>query len=132
MASAAALAPVTLPGLAAFAWLLTPFLSGALVACSYRLRTAVARHLRLCLTAGWLGLAGLAWGATSLDSGAGEVVFLVGGPLGGLSVWSRGSDDNRRGDDPPPADDGDPPEWDWERFERDVSDYEARRAALRS
>ena len=52
MASAAA--PVTIPALAAFAWLLTPFLSGSLVACSYRLRTATAHHLRLCLTVGWI------------------------------------------------------------------------------
>ena len=88
------------------------------------LAAVVARQLRLCLTAGWLGPIGLAWGATSLDTRPGEAVFLVGGPLGGLSVWSRSSGDNGPGHDPP-ADDGDPPEWDWERFERDRADYEA-------
>jgi len=118
---------------AAFVRLLTPFMSAAPVACFDRLRGAVARHLRLWLSAGWRSLAGLAWGATALDTGAGQVVFLIGGPLGGLGVWSRCSDDeNGHGDDPPPDDDGGPPEWDWEQFERDLSDYEARRAALRA
>src|SRR3954463_7117629 len=96
MDPAAAITTVTFPPVGAFAWLFTPFAGGALVACSHRLRTAVARHLRLCLTAGWLGLAGLAWGAAALDGGAGELLFLVGGPLGGLSIWSHGSDDDRR------------------------------------
>jgi len=84
-----------------------------------------------CLTAGWLGLAGLARAATSLDAGAGWFFILVGGPLGGFGVWSHGSGaDDSPGADPPPGDNGDPPEWDWERFERDLSDYVARRAAL--
>ena len=118
---------------AAFVWLLTPFVSGTLVARFDRLRGMVARHLRLCLSAGWLGLAGLSWGATVLDTGAGQVVFLIGGPLGGFGVWSRCSDDDHGpGDDPPPDDDGGPPEWDWERFERDLRDYEARANALRA
>src|SRR3954471_15286548 len=52
MDPAAAITTVTFPPVGAFAWLLTPFIFGALVACSHRLRTAVARHLRLCLTAG--------------------------------------------------------------------------------
>src|SRR3954469_13336441 len=56
MAAAAAITAVTFPPVAAFAWLFTPFIFGALVACSHRLRTAVARHLRLCLTAGWIGV----------------------------------------------------------------------------
>jgi hypothetical protein len=85
---------------------------------------AVARHLRRCLNPGWLGRVGLAWGATSVDGGPREAVFLVGGPLGGLSVWARSSGEDGSGFDPL-ADDGDPPEWDWERFERDRTDYEA-------
>jgi hypothetical protein len=113
------------PGPAPFAWLLTAFVSGALAARSHRSGAAVARHLRTCLTAGWLGRIGLAWGATSLDTAPGAAVFLVGGPLGGLSVWSRSSGDDGPGDDPPPDDDGDLPEWDWERFEDDLADYEA-------
>jgi len=131
MLPAAPIATVTFPPVAAFAWLLTPFLGAALVACVYPLRTAVGSHLRRCLATGWLGLTGLVWGATSLDTAAGELVFLVGGPLGGLSVWSRSSGGDGPGDGPPPDDDGDPPEWDWERFERDLLDYEARRALPR-
>ena len=95
---------------------------------SERARAAIARHLDLCLTAGWLGLAGLVWGATSLDTGAGMAAFLVGGPLGGLSIWSRapGGDDgpgDDRPDDPEPV----PPQWDWERFERELGEYEGDR-----
>jgi hypothetical protein len=124
------MAGFTLPTIAAFAWLLTPLGSAALVAHSQPLRAAVGRHLRLCLAAGWLGLVGLAWGATSLETAPGEVMFLVGGPLGGLSVWSRSSGDDGPGGDDPPDDDGDPPEWDWERFERDLSDYVAGPASV--
>ena len=127
---------VTLPAAVAYGWLLTPFLSAAPVARFDRARAVVARHLRLCLTTGWLGLgwlglAGLPWGAMSLDTAPGEVVFFVGGPLGGLSIWSRSSGDDGPGDDPPPDDGGDPPEWDWERFERDLADYQTRRSAPR-
>ena len=119
---------ITLPAVAALAWLLTPLLSGALVARSERSRAAIARHLHLCLTAGWLGLAGRGWGATSLDTGAGTAAFLVGGPRGGLSIGSRapGGDDgpgDDRPDDPEPV----PPQWDWERFERELGEYEAAR-----
>jgi hypothetical protein len=114
----------TIPAAVAFAWLLTPLASAGLVARSPRSRALVARHLFLCLGAGWLGLLALAYGATSLETGLGELMFLVGGPLGGLSVWSRSSGgDGPGGDDPPDHDDDDPPEWDWERFERDLSDY---------
>ena len=60
---------ITLPAAAALAWLLTPFVSGGLLARSGRARDAIGRHLPLCLTAGWLGLAALVWGATALDTG---------------------------------------------------------------
>ena len=112
---------VTLPAAATLAWLLTPFVSGGLLARSDRARDAIGRHLPLCLTAGWLGLAGLVWGATALDTGAGLAAFVAGGPLGGLSIWSR----NSGGDDPP--EEPVPPQWDWDRFERDLRDYESDR-----
>jgi hypothetical protein len=113
---------ITLPAAAALAWLLTPFLSGAFLARSDRARDAIGRHLPLCLTAGWLGLAALVWGATALDTGAGLSAFLVGGPLGGLSIWSRSPGG---GDEPP--EEPVPPQWDWDRFERDLRDYETDR-----
>ena len=120
------------PVVAALAWLLTPFLSGALVARSDRARATVARHLPLCLTAGWLGIFALAWGATSLDTGLGVAAFLVGGPLGGLSIWSRTSgDDDGPGDDPPDPPEPVPPQWDWERFERELAEYELSGAPAR-
>lgn len=113
---------------AALAWLLTPLLSAGLVARSERARGAVARHLRLCLAAGWLGLGAMAWGATALDTDAGLAAFLAGGPLGGLSVWSRASGDDDGPDDDPP-DDPEPPAWDWDQFERERDDYAAERVS---
>ena len=118
---------LTPPVAAALAWLLTPFATGALVARSSRALAAVARHLPLCLAAGWLGIAGLVWGATSLDQRAGVAAFLVGGPLGGLSIWSRSSGGHDPGDDPPDEPAPVEPEWDWERFERELGDYESSR-----
>jgi hypothetical protein len=78
MDPARAITAVTFPPVAAFAWLCTQFIFRALAACSHRLRAAVARHLRPCLTAGWMGLAALVWGAISLGTGTGEAVFLLG------------------------------------------------------
>ena len=114
---------ITLPAAAALAWLLTPLVSGGFLARSGRARDAIGRHLPLCLAAGWLGLAAFVWGATALDTAAGLSAFLLGGPLGGLSIWSR----NRGGDDPP--EEPVPPQWDWDRFERDLRDYETTRLA---
>jgi hypothetical protein len=118
---------LTLPVAAALAWLLSPFVSGALVARSARALAAVERHLYVCLAAGWLGIAGLVWGATSLDQRVGVAAFLVGGPLGGLSIWSRSSGGHGPGDDPPDEPAPVVPEWDWERFERELGEYETGR-----
>lgn len=124
---------LTLPVTAALAWLFTPFLSGTLVARSRWARAAVARHLWLCLTAGWLGVAALLWGAMSLDTHAGVIAFVAGGPLAGLSFWARsdGDDGDDDGDDPPPDPEPTPPEWDWARFERDLRAYTRDRDASR-
>jgi hypothetical protein len=48
--------------------------------------------------------------------------------LGGLSIWTRTSGGDGPGDEPPPDDEGHPPEWDWERFERELADYDAARS----
>jgi len=112
---------------AAFVWLLTPLLSAGLMARSKRARAAIARHLRPCLAVGWFGLAAMAWGATALDTAAGLAAFLAGGPLGGLSIWSQAPGDDGGGDDPPDEPEPGPPCWDWDRFERELRDYEGDR-----
>ena len=83
----------------------------------------------LSLVAGWLGLALLAAGAYSLDGPAAAVALAAGGPLAGLSFWSRKVEDGDDGrgdeptpDEPPPSGDG----MDWDAFERAFRDYVAR------
>jgi hypothetical protein len=89
------------------AWVLAaPFAAGALIARSPRLRRRLARVYPLALTTGWLGLALLAAGAHALDGPVGAVALAAGGPLAGLSFWSR--DDTN-----------------WDAFERGFRDYVA-------
>jgi hypothetical protein len=63
-----------------------------------------------------------------LDGPAAAVALVVGGPLAGLSFWSRKVDGGDEGgpadpdDDPPPPGDG----VDWEAFERGFRDYATR------
>jgi hypothetical protein len=120
---------VLVPSLLA-AWVLAaPFAAGALIARAPRLRRRLARVYPLSLAVGWLGLALLAAGAHALDGPAAAAALAAGGPLAGLSFWSRKVDDgdDRGGhatadDDPPPSGDG----LDWEAFERGFRDYVAR------
>jgi hypothetical protein len=88
----------------------------------------------LSLVAGWLGLALLAAGAHSLDGPAAAVALAAGGPLAGLSFWSRKVEDGDDGggeptpdDDPSPSGDG----VDWEAFERGFREYVARERRAR-
>jgi hypothetical protein len=111
------------------AWVLAaPFAAGALLARAPQLRRSLARVYPLSLAVGWLGLALLAAGAHALDGPAAAVALAAGGPLAGLSFWSRQVDDGDDGgeptphDDPPPSGDG----VDWEAFERGFRDYVAR------
>jgi hypothetical protein len=111
------------------AWVLAaPFAAGALIARSPRLRRRLARVYPLALAAGWLGLALLAAGAHALDGPVGAVALAAGGPLAGLSFWSRQVDDGEDGAEPDPADDPPPPGdgADWDAFERGFRDYVAR------
>lgn len=111
------------------AWvLLAPFLAGAAVARSPRIRRAYARTYPLGLAAGWIGLGLLAAGAHLLDGPAAVAALGAGGPLTGLSFWSLRVDDDggddppRPGDDPPPTGDG----TDWDAFERGFREYVKR------
>jgi hypothetical protein len=117
-----------MPPAATFAWLATPFISGALIGRSQRARTVVGGHLVICLTLGWTGVALMLWGATALTTLPGVLAFALGGPLAGLSFWvyddpGGGTDDGGPGDDPP--DDPLPPgpQWDWPGFESELARY---------
>jgi hypothetical protein len=111
------------------AWVLAaPFAAGALIARSPKLRRRLARVYPLSLAAGWLGLAALAAGAHALDGPAAAVALAAGGPLTGLSFWSRQVDDGDDGGGEPTPDDDPPPSGDrvdWEAFERGFRDYVA-------
>jgi hypothetical protein len=99
-------------------WIVTPFAAGALIGASPPARRFVCSHFRLCLTAGWLGVAMLLLAALALDGTPALVALGAGGPLAGLSYWSRGGGGDGGGpdDEPRPA----PPEPEWERF---LSDF---------
>jgi hypothetical protein len=113
------------------AWVVVaPFGAGALVGRSRRFRRSCARVYPLSLLAGWFGLALLAAGAHDPHGPLAVAALAAGGPLAGLSMWSRrveedddgGDGDNRTPeDDPPPPGDG----VDWDEFDRMFREYAA-------
>jgi hypothetical protein len=118
---------MTLVGALTFTWLLTPFAAGALVSSSAAARRLIAEHLAASLAVGWTGVALLVGGAATLEHPIGVVAFAVGGPLAGLSFWSRSG--GGPGDDPPDEPDPEPlpPDFDWALFEREFATHQARR-----
>ena len=103
-------------------WLVTPFVSGALLGSSARARRAMGRHYVAFVSIGWIGVGLVLLGAFVLPRPASLLALGLGGPLSGLSFWSRreGGDDGGGGeeddDDPEPP----PPGGDWERIVRDL------------
>jgi hypothetical protein len=103
-------------------WLVTPFVSGALLGSSIRARQFAGRHYFAMVGLGWCGLVMVVLGAFVLARPASLIALGLGGPLSGLSFWSRreGGDDGGGGeeddDDPEPP----PPGGDWERIVRDL------------
>ena len=118
-----------MPPAASLAWLLTPFAAGMLVGGSTRARAAVAGHLAVCLAVGWAGVAALVWGSTALDTPAGVIAFVLGGPLAGLSFWGTSSQ-GEEGGDPPEEPEPVAPEWDWDAFSRALREYERERLTV--
>src|SRR5205809_608341 len=99
-------------------WLVAiPFLVAAVVARWRPANRFVARHYWPSLFIGWLGVALLTVGVFALDGTGGDVAAVAGGPLAGLSFWSRGRDDDW--DDEPEGDRPPDPSLDWEEFTRD-------------
>jgi hypothetical protein len=104
-------------------WLLTPFVSGALLGSSPRARQLAGRHYVPFVSVGWTGIALVLLGAFVLPRPESLLAIGLGGPLSGLSFWSRreGGDDGGGGEgdddhDPEPP----PPGGDWERIVRDL------------
>jgi hypothetical protein len=93
-------------------WLGTPFAVIALISRDDQLRVFVSEHFTRCRAAGWTGAAMMCAGALLMPGVLGTVMFLIGTPLSGLTVWLRndGWDDGGEGRDVPP--------FDWDAFER--------------
>jgi hypothetical protein len=107
----------------------SPFAMAAGIGAVAAARRFLARVHPLALVVGWVGVALLVGGVLVTRS---PLWVLVGAPLAGLAVWSRGGgggggDDGRGGDDDddPPPDDA--PQVDWDAFERAFRDYARRR-----
>ena len=106
-----------------FAWLATPLVAAGLLAQSSRARGFVSRHLLPCSVLGWAGVALMLVGALSLDTSTGVAAFAIGGPIAGLSIWSRGPGGGEDDDEPPSEPEPPEPEFDWEQFEREFRSY---------
>jgi hypothetical protein len=108
-------------------WLFTPFLSGAAIGSSARARRLVGRHYRALVGLGWLGIALVMVGAFVLPRPQSLVALALGGPLSGLSFWSRRQDGEdgggEDGDDDPESP---PPGGDWERIVRELEQHVER------
>jgi hypothetical protein len=103
-------------------WLLTPFVSGALLGSSARARRLAGRHYLPLVSAGWIGVALVLLGAFVLPRPESLMAIGLGGPLSGLSFWSRreGGDDGGGGEDDDDDPEPPPPGGDWERIVRDL------------
>jgi hypothetical protein len=101
---------------------LTPFVSGAVLGSSARARRLAGHHYLPLVTMGWTGVALVLLGAFVLPRPESLLAIGLGGPLSGLSFWSRreGGDDGGGeeddDDDPEPP----PPGGDWERIVREL------------
>jgi hypothetical protein len=110
-------------------WLLSPFATGALLGSSPRARRLAGRYYPALITLGLSGIALVVLGAFVLPRPGSLIALGLGGPLSGLSFWSKrtdGEDDGPGGDDDDPE--PPPPGGDWERivheFERHVERFD--------
>ncbi len=103
-------------------------MSGALLGSSPRARRLANRHYRPLVCAGWFGVLLVLLGAVVLPHPQSLLALAIGGPLSGLSFWSRregGEDDGGGGGEDGGDDSGPPPpDGEWERiveeFERQL------------
>jgi hypothetical protein len=112
--------------------LVSPFVVAALVGTSGPARQIVGRLYPLPILIGWGGVLLLIGGAFSIPS---QTAMLVGAPLAGLAVWTRGGggDDGGGGGGEPPPDEPRDPDFDWDAFEHAFREYaRGRRPAGRT
>src|SRR4051794_26857082 len=88
--------------------MLTPYLTGLVVAWSRPANRVVTRHLRASMTVGWAALATLFAGVFAVGGKTGMQMALASAPFIGLAVWKAGHGGSD-GDEPPVAPDDDPP-----------------------
>jgi hypothetical protein len=103
-------------------WLVTPFVSGALLGSSARARRLAGRHYLALVSLGWVGVALVLLGAFVLPRPESLVALGLGAPLSGLSFWARrdGGDDGGGGEEDGDGPDPPPPGDDWEGIVRDL------------
>jgi hypothetical protein len=110
-------------------WLISPFLSGALLGSSPRARRLAGRYYWALVTLGLSGIALVVLGAFVLPHPQSLIALGLGGPLSGLSFWMKREDG---GDDGPEPDDEQPepppPGGDWERIVREFERHAERHA----
>lgn len=109
-------------------WLLSPFVTGALLGSSARARRLAARCYPALVSLGCGGIALVMLGAFVLPQPVSLLALAIGGPLSGLSFWARRTDGE---DDGPGGADGDdpetpPPGGDWERIVREFERHVER------
>jgi hypothetical protein len=114
-------------------WLVTPFVSGALLGSSVRARQFAGRHYFALVGLGWSGLIMVLLGAFVLPRPASLIALGLGGPLSGLSFWSRreGGDDGGGGEEDDDQPEPPPPGGDWERIVRDLERHVDRHRPAR-
>jgi hypothetical protein len=108
-------------------WLISPFLSGALLGSSPRARHLAGRYYWALVALGVAGIALVVLGAFVLPKPQSLVALGIGGPLSGLSFWMKregGGDDGPDEDDPDPE--PPPPGGDWERIVREFERHTER------
>jgi hypothetical protein len=103
-------------------WLVSPFIVIAMISHDPELLALVSTHHRRCQLAGLAGAAIMLLGVAVVPGPFGALMFVIGTPAVGLTVWTR-RDDGGGGDEPPP----DVPPIDWDEFERSFWAHVRRR-----
>jgi hypothetical protein len=99
-------------------WLASPFAVIALISHDPELLALVSAHHGRCRVAGWTGAAIMLIGVAVVPGALGSIMYVIGTPVVGLAVWTRG-DGGDGGCEPP----SDVPPIDWGEFERSFWAY---------
>ncbi|HWD66232.1 MAG TPA: hypothetical protein VG405_13780 [Solirubrobacteraceae bacterium] len=108
--------------LLAWLWLVSPFALIGFISHDRELLAVVGAHPVRCRAIGWGGVALMLLGVAVVPGTPGWMMFLIGTPLAGLTVWGVRDDPDGGGGSPP-----DGPPIDWGDFERSFWAYVRRR-----